>query len=195
VNDMSEIKEIKEIKEINLIEVLKEVFRETPLSNRVTFEDIEVFNKDKKDLLHFIAFVIDSFAQASNGYIKIKRYAIPTNIYFKITTTYTRQSDDCTILDFLQMQNPDINFCESKDFTTKIYFEKIHKKEKYFKIFERVLNSSNINTIDLINILSLVKECIKDDYYKPDEIEFTLLKNSIFNIYKIMESIKTTKGE
>ena len=120
---------MSELKEINLIEVLKEVFRESPLSNKVSnkvaFEDIEVFNKDKKDLLHFIAFVIGSFAQASDGYIKIKRYAIPTNIYFKITTTYTRQNVGCTILDFLQMQHPDINFYESKDFTTVIYFGKM----------------------------------------------------------------------
>jgi hypothetical protein len=110
--------------ECNLIDTLKEIFRDDPLTKCIVFEDIEVFNKDKKEF-EFIFDVINSFEQVSNGFIKVKRYAISKPYFEKITTTFISKSHVDTILDFLQKQNPDINFCESKDYTTQIYFDKI----------------------------------------------------------------------
>lgn len=59
-------------------------------------------------------------------------------------------------------------------------------KTEFLQTIETALKTKNL---DIIDILSLVETYLQDEY-EADDIQYVRLKNSIFNINVLMESIE-----
>jgi hypothetical protein len=117
---MSEIKEIKE--KMNLIEDIKKGLKESSFYRSFVFEYIDLYNKDKKNLIDFTCDVISSFEEATNLYFQVTSYKTPN---FKLMkNTLVDEKHLITILDYLERIYPNIIFSQSEDYKTTIYISK-----------------------------------------------------------------------
>jgi hypothetical protein len=117
---MSELKEIKE--KMNLIEAIKKALKESSFYRSFVFENIDLYNKDGKNLIDFTCDVISSFEEATHLFFEVTHYKTP---HFRLMkNTCVDKKYLITILDYLEQNYPNIVFSQSEDYKTTIHINK-----------------------------------------------------------------------